>query len=165
MYRSEELRLFLRRERWQQWVQSPSNMRKQLAIRFRRLVPLNSRETYQTTQADAKYSRFLCDRCAETDRWKQHCRNAKTNYTNYRKIPLHWIHLPKREVTKLYKIISEHLHHGDFHRSCTASLTFLNILHSFSHSSSLHLSNFHHQCFNISAICSWNLSYQNIIMD
>lgn len=37
----------------------------------------------------------------------------QTNYTSYRKIPLHWFHQPRDGgVTKDYEFISQHVHHS-----------------------------------------------------
>lgn len=93
---------FPRRERWQQWVQSPSNMRKQLAIKLRRLASLNSRDTYETyEQMQNILTLFVTAEMRRVD--ENNIVEMQTNYSSYQKIPLYWFHLPKREVTKRFK--------------------------------------------------------------
>lgn len=94
---------FPRRERWQQWVQSPSNMRKQLAIKLRRLASLNSRDTYETyEQMQNILTLFVTAEMRRVD--ENNIVEMQTNYSSYQKIPLYWFHLPTREVTKRSKI-------------------------------------------------------------
>ena len=123
MYRSEEWSVFfffLRRERWQQWVQSPSNMRKQLAIKLRRLASLNSRDTYETYQQMQNIlTLFVTTELRRVD--ENNIVEKQTNYTSYQKIPLHWFHLPNWEVTKHSKI-KQHLCWKDCHCSCKANI-------------------------------------------
>lgn len=98
MYRSEECRLFTRREHWQQWVQPPSNMRKQLAIKLRRLVPLNSLDTYEDGTSRCKYVLTFFVTAVPRQIDENNIVEMQTNYIQ--KIPLHWFHLPNWELTK-----------------------------------------------------------------